>query len=113
MTKRLRHTIGIILFLNVLLFSSYISFGQYNPYISSGNSYVDITKNSTGGFVQVGDTLEIRTCYFWGSTYNSANGGNLYSVRYYDSVPINTTMGTATYDSLKLITNEGLTFRRY
>jgi hypothetical protein len=89
------------------------SFAQVNTVIEGGNSYVDISKKSSGGFIQVGDTLEIRTNYFWASNYNSSSSGNLYSVRYYDSVPLKTTMLTSSTDSLRLITNEGLTFRRY
>jgi hypothetical protein len=102
-------------FFFIILFLVYTvpSFGQFNTVIEEGNSYVDISKKATGGFIQVGDTLEIRTNYFWASTYNSANAGKLYSVRYYDSVPLKTSMATSTTDSLRLITNEGLTFRKY
>jgi hypothetical protein len=99
----------------------YISraYAQHNPLIGAGNSYVNISKKTTGGFVQVGDTLEIRTNYFFGGTYNSANfaaNGNQYriwNIRYFDSVPQKTTMLTGAGDSLRLITNEGLTFRKY
>ena len=104
---------AVLFFIIAFLLCSVTSFGQFNPVIEGGNSYVDLSKSSTGGFVQVGDTLQIVTNYFWGSTYNSTNGGNLYSVRYYDSVPINTVMSTGATDSLRLITNEGLTFRHY
>lgn len=86
---------------------------QRNPLLGAGNSYVNISKRTTGGFVQVGDTLEIRSNYFFGGNYNIANARTLFSVRYYDSVPKHTTMLTGTNDSLRLITNEGLTFRRY
>lgn len=86
-------------------------YAQRNPLIGAGNSYVNITKKSTGGFVQVGDTLEIRTNYFFGNGYNA---NNIYKVRYYDSIPLNTTLCTGTLnDSIRLITNEGLTLRRY
>jgi hypothetical protein len=72
-----------------------------------GNSYVNVSKRSTGGTVQPGDTLEIRANYYFPNGYN---GNNIYYVRYVDNIPTNTTyIG----DSLRLITNEGLTFRRY
>ena len=86
---------------------------QRNPLIGAGNSYVNVSKRSTGGFVQVGDTLEIRSNYFFGSGYNTANARTLYRIRFYDSIPIKTTMLTGVNDSLRLITNEGLTFRKY
>jgi hypothetical protein len=104
---------AVFFFIISFLFCSITSFGQFNPVIEGGNSYVDISKKSSGGFIQVGDTLEIRTNYFWGSSYNSANSGNLYNVRYYDSVPVKTTILTGAADSLRLITNEGLTSRHY
>jgi hypothetical protein len=88
-------------------------FAQHNPIFGAGNSYVNISKKTNGGFVQVGDTLEIRTNYYFGGSYNIANAKTLYSVRYYDSVPLNTTMLSGTADSLRLITNEGLTARKY
>jgi len=113
MKKDLQSVFKAISFLAISFFCSTLVFGQHNPLIGYGNSYVNITKKSTGGFIQVGDTLEIRTNYFWGSSYNSANAGKLFSVRYYDSVPLKTTMLTRTVDSLFLITNEGVTSRRW
>jgi hypothetical protein len=113
MKKDLHPLCALFFFIISFLFCSADSFGQFNPVIEGGNSYVDISKKTTGGFVQVGDTLEIRTNYFWGSTYNTASAGNLYNVRYFDSVPVKTTMLTGATDSLRLITNEGLTFRNY
>jgi len=97
-------------FLFSLLLSSFI-YGQRNPLLGAGNSYVNITKKSTGGFVQVGDTLEIRTNYFFGKTYNS---NRIYKVRYFDSVPLKTTICTGgTNNSLRLITNEGVMVKSY
>ena len=114
MRKDLQLACKAFFFLIILfLFHAASCFSQVNTVIEGGNSYVDISKKSSGGFIQVGDTLEIRTNYFWASNYNSSSGGNLYSVRYYDSVPVKTTMLTGTTDSLRLITNEGLTFRHY
>jgi len=76
----------------------------------SGNSYVNLTRKTTGGQIQPGDVLEIRMTVLlpWGF-----NGGTIYRARYYDDVPTNTTMLTSTTDSLRIITNEGVTFRRY
>src|SRR5260221_13743414 len=99
MKKDLQSVSRAVFFLLILfLLCSTISFGQHNPLIGSGNSYVNISKQSTGGFIQVGDTLEIRTNHFWGSAYNSSNASKLFSVRYYDSVPLKTSMLTGTAD---------------
>lgn len=68
-----------------------------------GNSYVNITKQTTGGVVQNGDILEIRM------TVNHSQGtSNLQNMRYVDSVPKNTAMLTAATDRLRVITNQGI-----
>lgn len=72
-----------------------------------GNSYVNITKKTTGGVVQTGDTLEIRM------TINYTGSDRLYKARYVDNIPTNTAMLSTTADSIRVITNEGKTFRRY
>lgn len=72
-----------------------------------GNSYVNISKKTNGGVVQTGDTLEIRM------TINHTTG-TLYKARYVDNVPTNTAMVlTGATAGIKIITNEGLTFRKY
>jgi hypothetical protein len=71
-----------------------------------GNSYVNLSKNSTGGVVQQGDTLEIRMTVLVKST-------TFYKTRYLDNVPTNTQMLTGANDSIRIITNEGLTYKRY
>ncbi|UAY52793.1 T9SS type A sorting domain-containing protein [Ferruginibacter albus] len=111
MKKRLRLITKVVFFFLFFHFAFACAYAQHNPLIGSGNSYVNLSKKTTGGFIQVGDTLEIRTNYFFGSSYNSGNSGNLYNIRYYDSIPLKTTI--LTNDSLRLITNEGLTSRRY
>lgn len=96
----------------LMVFKISNSFAQRNPFLGAGNSYVNVSKRNTGGVVQVGDTLEIRTNYFFASSYNSPSN-TLYKIRYLDSVPLKTTMLTGVADSLRLITNEGFTFRNY
>lgn len=87
-------------------------FLTYLPVLSQtsvkfGNSYINLSKKSVGGTVQPGDTLEIRTNYFFPGGYNA---GNIYYVRYVDNVPTNTNyIG----DSLRLITNEGVLYKRW
>lgn len=72
-----------------------------------GNSYVNITKKTTGGVVENGDILEIRM------TINYTGNQSLFKARYVDNIPTNTTMLATTSDSIRVITNEGITFRRY
>src|SRR5690606_21196642 len=50
--------------------------------------------------------LEIRM------TINHTSG-TMYYLRYVDNIPANTTMLAGTNDSIRVITNEGLTFRKY
>ena len=109
-TKRFFYkTVIYCLFFNCLIF--FKSYAQHNPLLGAGNGYINITKKTNGGFVQVGDTLEIRTNYFFGKTYNS---NNIYKVRYYDSIPLKTTLCTGgPNDYLRLISNEGVVLRNY
>lgn len=78
-----------------------------------GFSYVNITKQTTGGTIEPGDVLEIRYNVHFPWNYNSANGKKVYKVRYYDNVPSNTSMNTGATDSLRIITNEGKTYYKY
>jgi hypothetical protein len=72
-----------------------------------GNSYVNITKKTTGGVVETGDILEIRM------TINHTSG-TMSRLRYVDNLPTNTVIAnTAPNDSFKVITNEGLTYKKY
>ncbi|HTE27905.1 T9SS type A sorting domain-containing protein [Flavitalea sp.] len=77
------------------------------PAVRFGNSYVNITQKTTGGVVRVGDTLEIRM------TIHHAAGSSISRLRFVDSIPSNTTMLTGPTDRLKVITNEGLTYKSY
>jgi len=71
------------------------------------NGYINLSKKITGGVVQTGDTLELKaTIRFTGAT-------PLYAPRYVDNIPSNTAMLNGAGDSIRLITNEGLTYKRY
>ena len=72
-----------------------------------GNSYINVSKKNTGGTVQPGDTLEIRTNYYFPNGYSS---DTIFFVRYLDNIPTNTTYVS---DSIRLITNEGVTYKRW
>jgi hypothetical protein len=72
-----------------------------------GNSYVNITQKTTGGVVRVGDTLEIRM------TIHHSAATTISRLRFVDSIPTNTTMLTGATDRLRVITNEGLTYKSF
>jgi hypothetical protein len=94
-----------------LILFCYAIFGLANGYAQTtvrfGNSYVNLSKRTAGGTVEPGDTLEIRTNYYFPGGFNS---GNIYFVRYMDNLPTNTSF---VGDSLYLITNEGLLVKKY
>jgi hypothetical protein len=93
----------------LILFFRNLAHSQATAPIKWGNSYVNLSKKMVGGPVQPGDTLEIRTNFYVNGTYNGT--GMMYAVRYLDNVPTNTTI--LPNDSLRLVTNEGKTFRHY
>jgi hypothetical protein len=78
-----------------------------------GNGYVNITKKASGGKVEKDDILEIRMSIHlpWG--YNGGASGRIYRVRYVDNIPTNTQMLTGAADSIRILTNEGVTYKRY
>jgi hypothetical protein len=78
------------------------------PAVRFGNSYVNITQKTTGGVVRVGDTLEIRM-----TIHHSSSTTTITNLRFLDSVPTKTTMLAGPTDRLKVITNEGLTYKAY
>ncbi|MBO9565576.1 MAG: T9SS type A sorting domain-containing protein [Niastella sp.] len=93
----------IILILLILLSQT----PELTAQLQFGNSYVNVSKKKAGGTVQPGDTLEIRTNYYFPTGLNS---NNIYSLRYLDNVPTNTAYVA---DSMKLITNEGLLYKKW
>jgi hypothetical protein len=86
-----------------------MALSQATAPLKFGNSYVNISKKTTGGPVEPGDTLEIRTNFYVKNDYDGT--GMMYKVRYFDNLP--TFTDTVGNDSLRLITNEGLPFRAY
>src|SRR6185295_9377177 len=86
----------------IFLFLAIPSFAQ----VQTGKSYINVSKNSTGGTFEPGDTLEIRAAIAVG---NFA-AFSITQVRYNDTINANFTYLA---NSLKIITNEGLTFRSY
>jgi hypothetical protein len=77
--------------------------------VQTGKSYVNITKGVSGGTIEPGDVLEIRATISVGRL-----PGNpvlsISRVHFVDTIPANTTYVAG---SLRILTNEGLTFRTY
>ncbi len=96
-----------ILSKSLLLLACLGSTGWAAGQVKFGNSYVNLSKKNTGGTVQPGDTLEIRTNIWFPGNYNA---NRIFRVRYVDNIPSNTVFID---DSLRLITNEGLTYKRW
>ena len=100
-----RTNFSVLTVVMIILLLPVLSMAQ--PTIRHGNSYVNVSKKNIGGVVEQGDTLEIRmTIHITGTT-------SAYYVRYLDNVPINTEMLTGPTDSIRVITNEGLTYKKY
>jgi hypothetical protein len=74
--------------------------------VQTGKSYVNITKGLNGGTIEPGDTLEIRATIAVGNF----DARSVSRARYVDTIPANTTYIPG---SLKILTNEGLTFKAY
>ncbi len=92
-----------------LLLNMHQAAAQASAKIKFSNSYVNITRNTTGGTVVPGDILEIRTTLYINGTYNTT--GMIYYLRYVDNLPTNTAITGAS--TLNLITNEGLILKNY
>lgn len=75
--------------------------------VKFGNSYLNVTKQTTGGTVQNNDILEIRTCTYFPTGFN---GNTVFSPRYVDNIPSNTVYVA---NSMRTITNEGLTYKGF
>lgn len=79
-----------------------------NAPVRYGNTYVNVTKRTTGGVVEPNDILEIRMTI-------SHTQGIKSNIRFVDNIPTNTTIATtgSGHDSVWIRTNEGLTYKRY
>lgn len=96
----------------IRVYSNINATGSFNicvtdpPVPRYGNSYVNVSKKTNGGVVEKGDTLEIRMTIHMTT-------GTAFDVRYLDNIPTNTQMLTGPNDSIRVITNEGLTYKKY
>ena len=77
------------------------------PVVRFGNGYINLTKKTVGGVVEPNDSLEIRM-----SILNNS-GTSMTNLRFVDNVPTKTAMGVSVTDRIRVITNEGLTYKQY
>ncbi len=95
------YSFTFILLLLILIHNQHL-FAQ----VQTGKSYINVSKNASGGTFEPGDTLEIRSAIAVGNF----TAFSITQVRYNDTLNANFTYLPGT---LKIITNEGLTFRSY
>lgn len=97
-------------YVNYFFLSSLLLVIQLNSFcqgtIPYGNSYLNISKKTTGGIIEQNDTLEIRNTYYFPTSYNP-----IYRVRFLADLPSYTQL--LANDSLRIISNEGITMYRY
>jgi hypothetical protein len=90
---------GVVIF----IFLSQFSLSSYCQNIDFGKSYINVTKGTSGGTVEPGDILEIRSSIVVRSgTYDSCG--------YFDAVPTGTSYIPGT---IRVLTNEGKVFRQF
>jgi hypothetical protein len=101
--KKLFSRRSIFFICNVVILFSFLSFTP--SFINAQKlifsySYQNVTRNSTGGTLENGDIIEVHALLRVNKTTNS--------IYYIDSIPTGTQYVS---NSLKIVTNEGLTFR--
>src|SRR5574337_1642363 len=90
---------GVVIF----IFLTQFSLTSYSQNIDFGKSYINISKRTSGGTVEPGDILEIRSSIVVRSgTYDSCG--------YFDAVPAGTAYIPGT---IRVLTNEGKIFRQF
>lgn len=93
-------------FIFFLILLNLAAYNQISAQVQTGRSYINVSKNSNGGTFEPGDTLEIRSAIAVGNF----SAFSITRVRYNDTINSNFTYIPGT---LKILTNEGLTFRSY
>ena len=94
-----------MLVMAVLLFSSFDHSAFSQTRVDVGKSFANLSKLSTGGTFNPGDTLEIRVTI---AVKTVVTFTAIDSVQVFDNVPANTTYITG---SLRVATNQGLTYK--
>ena len=99
-----------VLFLSIILLFTHQVFCQSPRF---GNGYENLSRRTTGGKIRTGDTIDIKMAVHipWG--FNGGASGRVYKVRFLDSIPTNTIMLSGAADSIRILTNEDVTYSRY
>src|SRR5690349_12888544 len=103
----MKRTVPVFFFYCFLFMPGYRLMAQ--ALVQTGKSYVNITKGVSGGTIEPGDILEIRATI----AVSRLTGNpvlNISRVHFVDTIPANTNYIAGT---LRILTNEGLTFRSY
>ncbi|MEP7110851.1 MAG: T9SS type A sorting domain-containing protein [Ferruginibacter sp.] len=95
-----------MIFTAVLTLTGFLNVKSVIGQVQTGKSYINITKGATGGTFEPGDTLEIRSAIAVGNFASFS----ITQVRYNDTIDNNFTYIPGT---IKILTNEGLSFRSY
>ena len=102
----MKKTIHLSFYLYILCLAIQVNRQPLFAQVQTGKSYINVSKNLTGGTFEPGDTLEIRASIAVGSF----SSFSITQVRYNDTINSNFTYIPGT---LKILTNEGLVFRSY
>jgi hypothetical protein len=103
----MKRTVPVLFFYCLLFMPGYRLMAQ--ALVQTGKSYVNITKGVSGGTIEPGDILEIRATIAVGRITGNPIL-NISRVHFVDTIPANTNYIAGT---LRILTNEGLTFRSY
>lgn len=102
----MKKSIHLSFYLYILCLAIQVNWQPLFAQVQTGKSYINVSKNLTGGTFEPGDTLEIRASIAVGSF----SSFSISQVRYNDTINANFTYLAGT---LKILTNEGLIFRSY
>ncbi|MFT3683250.1 MAG: T9SS type A sorting domain-containing protein [Ferruginibacter sp.] len=100
----MKQHLHILCFVLLLALETTLLLPGASAQVQTGKSYANLTKGSNGGTFEPGDTLEIRSCIAVGGSMT------ITQVRYNDTINSNFTYIPG---SLRIMTNEGLTFRGF
>jgi hypothetical protein len=103
--KKTLHAVSAALFLILFIFSKESVSAQGANRVDIGKSFANLSKLSTGGTFNPGDTVEIRVTI---AVIKQGTFTTIDSVQVFDQVPAKTTYLTG---SMRVATNQGLTYK--
>ncbi len=103
--NKLLHVVFLFCLLQFCNWPSLKVFAQGNNRVDVGKSYANMSKLSTGGTYNPGDTIEVRVTI---AVIKQSTVTVIDDVRIFDNVPANTTFIP---NSMRVATNEGITYK--